>query len=212
MPRARSMTRSPRSTSSPGSRACAPSARPDSTSSARARTAVARAVPLVRSAHRDREAARSRAADPRPRRARGGRRDAAAGRRPGAHRVPLLQRRRRARPDLRRQRLVPLLRRHLHVQERGQPARRPRPRARAACCSSSRMRPTSPRCRSAAGRTRRTSSRTPCGRWPNISAPTSRCSPRCHLQHRRGVRHCGMTSRSPSRRARSARHEPARSR
>ena len=56
------------------------------------------AVPLVRGAHRDREAARPRPADPRPRRARRGRRDPATGGRARAHGVPLLLGRRGARP------------------------------------------------------------------------------------------------------------------
>ena len=57
------------------SRGCGRSARPGSTSSAPARTGRAAQIRVLRGAHRDRQAARARAADPRPRRARRGRRE-----------------------------------------------------------------------------------------------------------------------------------------
>ena len=100
---------------------------------------VPRAVRELRGAHRPRQEARDRDADPRPRRPRRGARDADAGRRARAHRVPLLQRRRRHGPRVRRGRLLPVLRGQHHLQERAEPARRARRSRRASACSSRRM-------------------------------------------------------------------------
>ena len=79
---------------------------------------------------------------------------------------------------LRRQRLVPLVRRHRHVQERREPARgarggpaRPHP-GRDGCPVPH------ARCRSAAARTRRTCCRTRCGDRRDLGTDARRCSPR----------------------------------
>ena len=75
-------------------------------------------------------------------------------------------------------RRLPVLRRHGHLQERRQPARRARGRRRWTGSWSRPTRRTSPRCRTAAGPTRPTSCRSPCGRWPRCAGTTSRGSAR----------------------------------
>ena len=124
--------------------------------------------------HRPRQAPRQDARHPRPGRAR---RRAADHRRGGCARAlgdALLLRRRRLRPRLPRPRRPPQLRRHGHLQERRAACATRSPSRRSTGSWSRPTRRTSRPRRSAAGPTRPTSSRTPCGRWPRCAETTSR--------------------------------------
>ena len=124
-------------------------------------------------ARRPRQAAGPDPGDPRPRRPR--RRAARHRRRGGARPLgdALLLRGRLVRAALPGPGGLPQLRRHGHLQERRPPARGAGADAPATGCSWRPTRPTSRRCPTAVGPTRRTWSRTPCGRWPRCAARTS---------------------------------------
>ena len=98
---------------------------------------------------------------------------------PGPGGVPLLLRRGRAGPHLRRARLVRQLRRHGHLQERAGPARGGGGAAARSCCSSRPTRRSSPRCRTAGGRTPLPGAADGAGARRGHAAPRSTsCAPR----------------------------------